>query len=117
MDLSRFLSTPLAAELTTPNNAAHPLRRLGVAAFLTAAPLCVAQGIISNNAVIIIGLIPQVLSVAASFLLPLLQPQPGTVTNVQSRRAKMRAGVAHPVTVFVFDAVLAIALLLIVLFV
>ncbi|KAF7558773.1 hypothetical protein G7046_g5390 [Stylonectria norvegica] len=98
-------STTPSTSLATP----HPtLRLLTIASFIPAFPLCLAHGILSHQPIPVVGLVPLAVSAAgAGFLLRLPYTED---TGATARR------LAHPVVVFVYDVLLAVALMVVLVF-
>ena len=118
----------------------HPLRVVLAACFLPAFPLCVAHGVLSNSPVPAVGLVPQAASVITSLLLLRLraappgdaerQARPGTLANDEPTDDAndndaadddedghvLRDALAHPITVFAVDSVLAASYMIVLVF-
>lgn len=123
------------AELST-SAVSHPSRLILIAVFLPAFPLLLAHGIVSEYPVPAVGLVPLAVSAVSSILLLRLRRSPdsdeeedddGAATPTGDddhndelfsprRRAALRRGLTHPITVFTFDAVLAAALMIVLVF-
>ncbi|KAH6609366.1 nucleosomal binding [Trichoderma cornu-damae] len=102
--------------------AARPLRFLAVASFVLSIPLCIAHGVLSQNPVPAVGLVPQAFSAVTSIALLRAARDHGANADVESvesgRRgaAAARALLTHPIVVFVHDVILAAALMVVLVF-
>ncbi|KAI0008079.1 hypothetical protein F4779DRAFT_618953 [Xylariaceae sp. FL0662B] len=104
------------------NDARRQLRILTSPSFLVAFPLCLAHGVVSHSPVPATGLVPLAFSAAANLFLVSRQPKPRTTTveqgDVRDDETPAETGpeTAHPVLTFAFDAVLAAALMIVLVF-
>ncbi|PNY26576.1 Uncharacterized protein TCAP_03496 [Tolypocladium capitatum] len=99
--------------------AEHAARLLLVGAFIPAFPLCLVHGILSHHPVPAVGLVPQAVSVAvAALLLRVRRAGDAAVVDDEEgdERNVVRERLTHPVTIFVVDAILAAALMVVLVF-
>jgi hypothetical protein len=103
--------------------AVRPLRIVAVASFVPSFALSVAHGVLSHKAVPAVGLVPQAVSVATSIALlrstasgQSAEPDVESIDSAGRSSFSVRAFLTHPITVFVHDAILATALMVVLVF-
>ncbi|KAK1247211.1 hypothetical protein MKX07_002120 [Trichoderma sp. CBMAI-0711] len=107
--------------------AVRPLRIVAVASFVPSFALSIAHGVLSHKAVPAVGLVPQAVSVATSIALlrstasasasgQSAEPDVESINSAGRSSFSVRAFLTHPITVFVHDAILATALMVVLVF-
>ncbi|KAH0492498.1 hypothetical protein TgHK011_007448 [Trichoderma gracile] len=114
-------------EESSPSIAAavRPLRFVAVASFVPSFALSIAHGVLSHKAVPAVGLVPQAVSVATSIALlrstasasgQSAEPDVESIDSAGRSTFSVRVFLTHPITVFVQDAILATALMVVLVF-
>lgn len=101
--------TPSEADSTAhhqPPASHRTLRLVAIASFLPAFPLCIAHGVLSNDAAPAVGLVPLAFSSGGSLFL----------LRRRERDDGLARKLSHPVVAFAFDVVLAAACMIVLVF-
>ncbi|PTB77975.1 hypothetical protein M440DRAFT_1375687 [Trichoderma longibrachiatum ATCC 18648] len=105
--------------------AVRPLRIVAVLSFIPSFALSIAHGVLSHKAVPAVGLVPQAVSVATSIALlgssasasrQSAEPDVESIDSASRSAFSVRAFLTHPITVFIQDAILATALMVVLVF-
>ncbi|KAK7430193.1 hypothetical protein QQZ08_003167 [Neonectria magnoliae] len=104
-------TSDLGSSAPQPAAATHSsLRIISIATFLPAFPLCIAHGVLSHHPVPAVGLVPLAFSASGAILL--LRRTSDRDGNGKGLAARL----SHPVLVFAYDVILAVALMVVLVF-